>query len=196
MAMAAICNFVVNPVFSLLPLLVSQHFQGEAMHLGWLQSAQGIGFIAGGLVLSVWGGFKRRIYTSLTGLILQGLTIALLGVTPSSAFWMAVANWGLGAFMNVFYNGPIAALLQAVVPPDIQGRVFTAMQSIVWIAWPLSLAIAGPVADWAGIRTWYVVGGAACMILGIGALFMPAIINMEQEAGARAGRQTDALGVA
>jgi DHA3 family macrolide efflux protein-like MFS transporter len=144
----------------------------------------------------VWGGFKRRIYTSLTGLILQGLTITLLGVTPSTAFWMAVANWGLGAFMNVLYNGPVAALLQAVVPPDIQGRVFTAMQSIVWIAWPLSLAIAGPVADWAGIRTWYVVGGAVCMILGIGALFIPAIANLEQEAGARAGRQTDAFTVA
>jgi len=39
---------VVNPVFSLLPLYVSQCFGGEAMQLGWMQSAQGVGLSLGG----------------------------------------------------------------------------------------------------------------------------------------------------
>jgi len=42
----------------------------------------------------------------------------------------------VGGFMNVFYNGPLSALLQATVRPEMQGRVFTVLQSLVWIAWP------------------------------------------------------------
>ena len=70
--MAMIINFVVNPAFSLMPLLVTDHFGGGALQLGWLQSAWGVGMLAGGLLLSVWGGFRRRIYTSLMGLIVAG----------------------------------------------------------------------------------------------------------------------------
>jgi MFS family permease len=45
---------------------------------------------------------------------------------------------------------------------------------------PLSLAVAGPVADVVGIRMWYVVGGAIFALMGAGAFFVPAIVNIEQ----------------
>jgi MFS family permease len=82
--------------------------------------------------------------------------------------------------MNVFYNGAEAAILQAAVPVEMQGRVFTAMQSAAWIALPLSLLIAGLVADHAGPRAWYVMGGAVSALVGIVALFVPAIRHIEQ----------------
>jgi DHA3 family macrolide efflux protein-like MFS transporter len=44
---------------------------------------------------------------------------------------------------------------------------------------PLSLAIAGPVSDLIGIRTWYWVAGLICLLLGIGAFFTPLIMNVE-----------------
>jgi len=40
-ALAGFMNFVINPVFVLLPLLVTEHFQGGALQLGWLQAASG-----------------------------------------------------------------------------------------------------------------------------------------------------------
>ncbi len=183
--MAAVVNFVINPVFSLLPLYVSQHFGGEAIHLSWMQSAQGVGLVAGGLLLSAWGGFRRRIYTSLTGLILQGLATVVVGLAPASAFWLAVLGWGVGGFMNVFYNGPLSALFQATIRPEIQGRVFAVQQSLVSIGWPLSLAVAGPVADLVGLRAWYVAGGLVAVLAGLLALSVPAIVNLEQDESAR-----------
>ena len=48
LVMATIINFVVNPAFSLMPLLVTEHFNGEALQLGWLESSWGVGLVLGG----------------------------------------------------------------------------------------------------------------------------------------------------
>jgi DHA3 family macrolide efflux protein-like MFS transporter len=61
----------------------------------------------------------------------------------------------------------------------MQGRVFTLVGSMSSAAFPLSLAIAGPLADAVGVRPWYVVGGAVSAILGLGACFVPVIVNVE-----------------
>lgn len=90
--MATAINFFLTAATSLLPILVTKHFGGEAIHLAALSSAFGIGIIAGGMVLGVWGGFRRRMLTSLTGLIGLGLGFLLLGVTPATMFWMALSS--------------------------------------------------------------------------------------------------------
>ena len=178
--MATILNFIMNPAFSLMPLLVTEHFKGDALQLGWLQSSWGIGLVLGGLLLSVWGGFRRRVYTSLVALMLQGLGIMLIGLAPANAFWLAVAGMFVAGSMNALVNGPLFALLQAIVTPEIQGRVFTVVVSMSAAAFPLSLAVAGPVADAIGLRPWYVVGGIVCTLMGLGACFVPVIVNIEQ----------------
>lgn len=181
--MATVLNFVVNPAFSLMPLLVKGHFGGDALQLGWLESSWGIGLVLGGLLLSAWGGFRRRVYTSLTGIVVQGVGIMLIGLAPANAFWLAVAGMFVGGVMNALVNGPMFAVLQAIVAPDMQGRVFTVVMSMASAAWPLSLAVAGPVADAVGVRPWYVVGGAISVAMGLGAFFVPVIVNIEQNNG-------------
>jgi DHA3 family macrolide efflux protein-like MFS transporter len=180
MVMATIINFVLNPAFSLMPLLVIRHFKGGALQLGWLDSTWGVGVVLGGLALSLWGGFRRRMVTSLTGLILMGLGIMGIGLTPGNAFWLAVVAMFITGFMNPICNGPIFAMLQAKVAPEMQGRVFTLVGSLTAAISPLSLAVAGPVADALGIRPWYVVGGLLCALMGGAALLTPAVVNLEQ----------------
>ena len=67
--MALFLNFLLVPTESLLPLLVTKHFGKGAIELGLLQSATGVGIVTGGILLSVWGGFKKKMATSLTGII-------------------------------------------------------------------------------------------------------------------------------
>jgi len=44
---------------------------------------------------------------------------------------------------------------------------------------PISLLIAGPVADNLGLRTWYIIGGTISIIAAIVAYFIPAIMAIE-----------------
>lgn len=179
---ATLINLLINPGFALLPIMVTDHFGGGALELAWLQSAWGIGMILGGITLGVWGGFKRRIVTGLLALTLMGVGVTVLGLTPATAFTLALGAMFFGGFMNPIANGSLFATLQVTVPPEMQGRVFTLAMSGSAAMSPLGLAIAGPVADALGVQIWFLIGGLATVIMGVGSFFVPAIMRIEDKA--------------
>jgi len=180
LAMAMVLNFVINPAFTLLPLLVTEHFHGGAVELGGLESGWGLGLVIGGLLLTVWGGFRRKVVTTLSAIVVEGFAIAAIGLAPHNALWMALAAMLLAGATNALVNGPFNALLQGVVTPDKQGRVFTLVASAAGAAQPLSLLVAGPVADAFGVRPWFVVGGLLSSLVALIAFCVPAIMQIEQ----------------
>ena len=177
--LAALINMMIHPGMSLLPVLVQKHFNGGALQLGWLNSAWGIGMIAGGVVLSAWGGFKSKVVTALLALIGQGLGFLVVGLTPAEALWMSIAGLAFSGMTNPIVNGPLGALLQDVVAPELQGRVFTVLGSITALAAPLGLAIGGPIADWLGVQVWFIIGGLVCVLASVVMLLTPAVMNLE-----------------
>lgn len=185
--MATVINFLLTPAFSLLPILVTKHYNGQAIQLATLESFSGIGFIVGGLILSAWGGFKRRVVTSLVGLIGMGIGCLIMGLLPESAFVLAVGTMFFLGVINPIVNGPLFAAVQAVVAPEMQGRVFSLIGSVSAAMSPLGLIIAGPVADKLGVQSWFLIGGVVCGLMGIAALFIPAVMNFEE------GRKQDKL---
>ncbi len=172
-------NFVLSPAFTLLPLLVNKHFGLGALQLGWIEAAFGIGVVVGGLILGVWGGFKRKIITSLSGILLIGATMACIGLIPPTMFGLAIGVYALTGFALPITNGPIFAVIQGTVSPEMQGRVVTLIGSAATAMMPVSLMIAGPVADRFGLQTWYIIGGAACFLIALFSLSSRALINIE-----------------
>ena len=181
---AVFINLLVNPGFSLMPILVTRHFGGDAVQLAWMNSAWGVGVVAGGLTLSVWGGFRRRIHTSLLGLLGMGIGVLTIGFVPPTAFGLGLFGMFLAGFMNPITNGPFFAILQDVVVPEMQGRVFTAIMSISAGASPLGMAIAGPVADRLGVQVWFIAGGIVALVMGLSMAFIPAVMHLEDQDGA------------
>jgi DHA3 family macrolide efflux protein-like MFS transporter len=186
MLMATLINLVLTPTGSLQPILVTRHFSGQAIHLAWMESAWGIGVVVGGITLGAWGGFRKRIVTSMVGLVAMGLSVLLVGFVPPTAFWLAVGLMLVAGFMNPIVNGPLLAVVQAVVAPEMQGRVFTLIMSFASAMSPLGLILAGPFADRFGVQAWFVVGGVVTMLLGAVAFFVPAIMHIEDERGSKA----------
>jgi len=194
--MAAVINLMFTPAVTLMPLLVKEHFGGQALQLGWMNSGWGIGVVLGGLVLSAWGGFRRRILTSLAGLIFEGMAFATIGVVPANGFWLALALMTLAGLANPMVNGPVEAIMQASVAPEMQGRVFTLVGSICHIAQPLGLAVAGPVADALGVPVWFMLGGLSCVVMGVAGFFVPAIMHLEDNHVHARPEQAEAVGTA
>jgi len=174
-------NFTIIPAFSLLPLMIKDYFGGSAIHLSWVESAMGAGMILGGALLGLWGGFSRKILTSLVGLIGMGAGTLLLALAPSSAIFLAVGGALLVGFMTPMTMGPFFAVIQSMVEPDMQARVFSLLSSVGTGIVPLGLMIAGPVADRVGIQAWFLLGGVLCILMGMTGLFIPAVMNMEKK---------------
>ncbi len=188
MGMATLINFSISPAFSLMPLLVKNHFGGDATQLGWLSSLFGVGVIVGGLTLGVWGGFKRRIITGMFALIGMGAGVIMLGLAPSNLFALALGGMILSGIMQPLANGSLGAILQSTVAPEMQGRVFTLGGSAAMAMTPIGLIFAGPISDYLGIQTWFVLGGAMCILMGAAGFMIPALMNIEK---GRNGTESD-----
>lgn len=179
-ASAMLVKIALTPAFALLPLLVSEHFHGDAAQLSLLEAVAGGGIVVGGLILSVWGGFRRKIYTTLMGLTILGLGLVLLGLAPGHLFWLALGGALVIGLTIPLVDGPIMAILQGTVAPEMQGRVFTIMGSLLLITSPIGLAIAGPVSDLLGLNVWLLTAGVLCSLAGLAGFFVPAMTNIEQ----------------
>ena len=180
---AASINLFLAPAFSLLPLLVQNEFGGTAMTLGWMTSLFGAGMIAGGIVLGSWGGFSRRIVTTLAGIVGLGAAVLALGMAPPEPLIIAAAALLMVGLMVPFCNGPIYAILQATIEPAFQGRVFSLIGSLAAATAPLGLLLAAPIASFAGVRAWFLAGGAITLAMGAIGFLTPALVRIEESSG-------------
>jgi MFS family permease len=184
------------------PMLLARTGNNEAV-LATVQSVGAIGGIVGGLLLSVWGGPKRRIHGILLGMIGASLLgHFLMGVGQVVVIW-AIASFSRALFLPIL-NGSNQAIWQAKVAPDVQGRVFSARRMIAQVTGPVSILLAGPLADrvfepamrsggslapifgglvgtgaGAGMALMFVIAGVASLAVGLVGYALPIIRNAE-----------------
>ncbi len=179
--LATIVNLLLGPAFSLLPLLVTDHFGGGATELAGVQSAFGFGIVAGGLLLSVWGGFRKRVHTVVAGIVGTGAGMLILVSVPPELLVLGLGGALLGGVMNSLCNGAIMAVVQERVDHAMQGRVMTVLSSLAGGMMPIGLAIVGPLADVVGVRPVMFWGAVAQTLLGVAAFGWRTLMALEDE---------------
>jgi MFS family permease len=132
--------------FVLLPAMILARTGNNEMALGAAQSAGAVGGVVGGLVMSAWGGPKRRVHGVLAGWILGSLLgETVMGMGQTLPVWIVAAF--LATFSGPVINASNQSIWQAKVEPDVQGRVFATRRLIAWVVMPLAQLVAGPLAD-------------------------------------------------
>ena len=113
--------------------------------LGRVLTIAGFGLLAGGLLMSAWGGPRHRVMGILGLLLIQGLVLPFGGLRASALLICA------GAFVYMMaltiLNGTSQAIWQSKVEPGLQGRVFAVRRMVAWSTLPLAYLVAGPLAD-------------------------------------------------
>ena len=184
------------------PLVLARTSNNQLV-LGTVQSVGGIGGVLGGLLLSVWGGPRRKIDGVLGGFIVEGLLGAVV-----FGLGRGIVLWSAGLFFSGFLlpilNGSSQAIWQAKVAPDVQGRVFSVRRLIAQITAPLAMLLAGPLADYvfepammpggawadtfgglvgtgpgAGMSLIFIVAGLLSVLVGLAGYAVPVIRDVE-----------------
>jgi MFS family permease len=139
----AVVNFLWGMVGALItPMILSWTSSDE---LGLIIAIAGAGMFAGSLLMSTWGGPRRRINGVLNFELLSGICFVLMGLRPS--FWLVAAG-AFGAHVTIaVVFGSNQAIWQSKVAPEVQGRVFATQQMVARAAAPLAYLLAGPLAD-------------------------------------------------
>jgi MFS family permease len=163
----AATNFVSGMIFPLITPMILDMTSADM--LGYLVSIVGVGMLVGTLVMSAWGGPKRRIHGVLGFLMISGIFISVLGISPQFAI-IAIGGFGIMFTMPII-NGSSQAIWQSKVDTDVQGRVFAVRRMIAMSMTPLAYLVAGPLVDWI-FRPLLVEGGSLAdsvgQLIGVG----------------------------
>jgi DHA3 family macrolide efflux protein-like MFS transporter len=116
-----------------------------AAGLGIVQTASGAGMLIGSILLSAWGGPKRRVPGIIGFILLGSCGLLLMGLRPSVV--VIAAGFFLLLFSIPLASGPSQALFQSKVAPGVQGRVFAIRMMISRSMMPLAFLLAGPLSD-------------------------------------------------
>jgi MFS transporter, DHA3 family, macrolide efflux protein len=143
MLLFALTNFALGVSNTLTaPLILSF---ADAGVYGRVMAAAGAGIFLGSLVMTVWGGPRRRILGVFAYGFVLGGGLVLEGLRPDAAL-VACALFAT-SFAAPVANGCAVPILQSKTPPHVQGRVFATVRFTAGWSVPISYLLAGPLAD-------------------------------------------------
>ncbi len=196
-------NFFTMLAFTAMAAFVLYRTNQDAQIFAWVASSGAVGGVLGGLLMSAWGGPKKRVHGVLLGWFFSGLFgLVLLGLGRAWLVWAAAAF--IGNLIIPILNGSNQAIWQAKVAADVQGRVFSVRRLIAWAVVPLANVLVIPLTDgwlepamreggslvntfsWlvgsgpgAGIALLFIVTGFIAALVGLSGYLFPLIRNAE-----------------
>ena len=154
-------NFLMGIVGPLFTPLILDNWKADV--LGYLSTVMGVGMLVGTLVMSAWGGGKRKIYTLLGAGVVSSIFLTAVGLRLSIPL-IAVSGFGF-MFCMPLLNASSQAIWQSKVAPDVQGRVFAIRRTIAWSSGLIAPLLAAPLADYV-FKPGMTEGGALAALLG------------------------------
>lgn len=146
--------------------------------LALLGSLQGMGLLAGGILVSVWGGLKtKRVYGVIIPMILNGMVLAIFGMSFSFYISACMISF-LGASIPMM-NVHSQAIWQTQTPPELQGRVFALRRVIAQFTGPMGTALAGWIGGIFSPATILTLLGSILVIFAISQFFNKTLLSQE-----------------
>lgn len=158
--------FLSVPAGFLAQLFVSRVYGDTYGYLTAVELTGFAGMIAGGVLMSSWGGFKSRVKTLALGLAANGIFSAVLGVSPNFVFYLVVMLiYGITVPM---VQTATTTLIQENAEVSMQGRVFGLLGSMYSGFLPIGMALFGPMADAIPLQWIMIASGAVLILIAIG----------------------------
>jgi len=157
--------FLSVPAGYLAGLLVSRVYGDTYWYLTAVELVGFGGMTAGGILMSIWAGFRTRSRTLAAGLALFGLMAVGMGVFR--CFWLYLVFMALYGVALTAVQTTITTMLQEKTEKSMQGRVFGLMGALYSLCYPAGMMLFGPMADRMPLEGIMVLSGAALIGLAV-----------------------------
>jgi len=163
MLLSTVLNFLITPLNTLFPYFVRFGHFGGAEDLAFiLAMAQG-GMLAGGLFMSVFKGFKKKMAAIVLFMYVFFFGYSLVAFAPPGWFWFIGLNGLIMLFCLPVVNVLYMTIIQTVVPMEMQGRVNSVDMALSSAASPLGMILSGAAAEFIGTTSLFL----GCTISGM-----------------------------
>lgn len=141
--------------------------------VGYLNAAIGIGAFVGAVASLSLTGARRLSPAFLVGLLVTGLPLVAIGISPSVG--VAVVALAVMGFANAFVDVSGLTLVQRAVPDDVLARVFGVIQMLWLASMGIGAAVAPVLISWLGVKGGLIAAG----------VFLPALVLLSARTVAR-----------
>lgn len=172
MVVFALVFLLIVAPSNLSPLMLVRNFGSEVWLLTILELTFGIGMVIGGAMMAIFASKFSRVKTIIGSSVLFGLLDIGLGFSTNLVVFYAIFFF-IGLAVPAFSTSAMT-LLQEVVEPEKQGRVFGFVGIVMAVAMPLGMAILGPLADLVSVELLLIVTGTATVVVAATAVTIPA----------------------
>ncbi len=161
-------TFFCVPAGYLAGLFVRRVFGETYWYLTAVEVVGFAGMIAGGAMMSVWGGFKRRGKTLSFGLLAFGAFAIGMGLSKNFILYLSLMLF-YGIALTIVQTA-ITTMLQEKTDTSMQGRVFGLFGTMYAGFLPIGMAIFGPLADFLPLQ-WIMIGSGIALIIMAGVVY-------------------------
>lgn len=133
--------------YGMLPALVLSRTGNNQITLGIVETAVGIGMLVGSIAVTMMKPAQSKVQT-----IFMACGISFLLGDVGQSLTHALPLWVAAAFLSnvpmAFLNANLTAVMRTNVPLEMQGRVFSARDTIQYSTIPVGLFLGGVLADY------------------------------------------------
>ena len=172
---------VYMPINALYPLISMEHFKGTPVHVSITEIAYASGMLLGGMLLGLFGSYKKRIILITASIFMMGASLTISGLLPPSGFVVFALCCAIMGLSVPFYSGVQTALFQERIKPEYLGRVFSLTGSIMSLAMPVGLILSGLFADRIGVSNWFLISGILIIGIAITCPFISVIRSLDEK---------------
>lgn len=163
LAVFAIMNFVINPIFSLIPLFITEYHGGDALNLAFIQMLFHCGILIGSFLLATRKNYKPNVQHILIVDFFLLVSLLLFGLVPAGDFLLLNLIVLFTGTTIALIDVQFISLLQIIVPQELQGRVFSSGFTLLKSILPIGLIFVGTIAELISIQFVFI----ACPLAGL-----------------------------
>jgi DHA3 family macrolide efflux protein-like MFS transporter len=172
MVIYSIVFLLVVAPSNLSPLMLVRTFGSDVWLLTILELSFGIGMVAGGALMAIFGAKADRLGMMVGTSILFGVLAVVMGFTTNLILFYTLF-FLIGLAVPAFSTSSMT-LLQETVEPERQGRVFGFVGIVMAVAMPIGMAVLGPLADVVSVEILLIATGAITVLIAVVAVLLPA----------------------
>lgn len=168
---------IAGPLMYLPPIQVVRVFGDNVWYLTIIETAAGIGMLAGGILMSIWTGFKDKALTIFAALLIMAGAVMMLGFPKSFEVYLMMLVIMCG--MIAVFNTVAITIIQTYVDSQYIGRVFGVITMFSSSLMPLGMLVFGPLADIIAIEYIMIICGIVIVVVACSILLSPALRNLD-----------------
>ena len=173
--------FFIMPVGVLFPLMTLKHVGGGTFEMSLIEIVWGGGALAGGIVMGMRRYRVNKILLIDLMYIVVGLTFALSGLLPPSAFVLFAVLTALAGISGSVFNASLVSVVQQRIDPAVQGRFFSLYSGVSMMPAMLGVLGTGFFSDSVGLLPTFVLSGTVIVGIGILGLFSRRMLALDRQ---------------